>query len=155
MSDPVPCPPSPGGPRTESRSEPWSGPRSEPSSAPPAAARYPAAASLGDARSGVELARRLAEEAFARLGAETVLLTALEPDGALRLAGAHGLPARVVSGWARIPPHDGIGMVRAVRDGAALWTAGPPDLVLAGGAARPPGPCSCLPLAVAGRVVGA
>ncbi|MFC5187437.1 SpoIIE family protein phosphatase [Actinomadura harenae] len=127
----------------------------EPLPAPLAAARHLSAAALAEARTGDELARRLTEEALGWLGAESALVTALEPDGALRVAGAHGLPARVVSEWARIPPHTGIGLVRAVRGGVPLWGPDPEALVLVGAAARPRGPHSCLPLAVGGRVVGA
>lgn len=119
------------------------------------AARHLAAAAFAEARSGDELARRLAEEALGWLGAKMVLLTCLEPDGALRVAGAHGLPAHVVSEWARIPPHGNVGQIRAVRGGAPLWKADPAVVALVGAAARLPGPHSCLPLTVRGRVVGA
>ncbi|MEV5572122.1 SpoIIE family protein phosphatase [Spirillospora sp. NPDC052269] len=120
-----------------------------------AAARHLAAAAFTEARSGDELAQRLAEEALGWVGAESVLITSLEPDGALSVAGSHGLPAHAVSAWARIPPHADIGLVRAVCGGMPLWAADPSALVLVGAAARPPGPYSCLPLTVGGRVVGA
>ncbi|MFC4907629.1 GAF domain-containing SpoIIE family protein phosphatase [Actinomadura gamaensis] len=123
--------------------------------APLAAARHLAAAAFAEARTGDELARRLAEEALGWLGAEAALLTCLEPDGALRVAGAHDLPPHVVSEWARIPPHGNVGLVRAVRGGVPLWAADPALIALVGAAAHLPGPHSCLPLSVGGRVVGA
>ncbi|MFC9974466.1 SpoIIE family protein phosphatase [Spirillospora sp. NPDC127200] len=123
--------------------------------APLAAARHLAAAAFEAARSPDELALRLAEEALGWLGASAVLLTVLEPDGALRVAGAHALPAHVVSEWARIPPHCNVGLVRAVRSAAPLWEADPARLALVGAAARLPGPHSCVPLGAGGRVIGA
>ncbi|MFI6518941.1 SpoIIE family protein phosphatase [Spirillospora sp. NPDC050679] len=123
--------------------------------APLAAARHLAAAAFEAARSPDELALRLGEEALGWLGASAVLLTVLEPDGALRVAGAHALPAHVVSEWARIPPHCNVGLVRAVRSAAPLWEADAALLALVGAAARLPGPHSCVPLSAGGRVIGA
>ncbi|WP_344456736.1 SpoIIE family protein phosphatase, partial [Actinomadura kijaniata] len=102
-----------------------------------------------------ELARRLGAEALGWLGARAVLLTVLEPDGALRVAGAHDLPPHVVSEWARIPPHCNVGLVRALREGAPLWEADPRRLALVGAAAGLPGPHSCVPLVTGGRTIGA
>ncbi|MBW8483424.1 SpoIIE family protein phosphatase [Actinomadura parmotrematis] len=132
----------------------------EPAPAPvlgpaPFTAPHLAAAAFDAARSPDELARRLAEGALDGLGAQAVVLTVLEPDGALRLAGAHGLPAHVVSEWARIPPHRNVGLVRAVREGAPLWRADPARLALLGAAARLDAPHSCVPLRAGGRIVGA
>ncbi|WP_051466637.1 SpoIIE family protein phosphatase [Actinomadura oligospora] len=120
-----------------------------------AAARQLAGVAVAEARTGDELARRVAEEALGWLGAESVLVTSLEPDGALRIVGAHGLDAHVVSAWARIPPLGDIGLVRTVCGGVPLWSADPSALTLVGAAARRPGSHSCLPLSVGGRVVGA
>ncbi|WP_067472935.1 SpoIIE family protein phosphatase [Actinomadura hibisca] len=123
--------------------------------APLAAARHLAAAAFEAARGPDELALRLGEEALGWLGASAVLLTVLEPDGALRVAGAYALPAHVVSEWARIPPHCNVGLVRAVRSAAPLWEADPARLALVGAAAKLPGPYSCVPLNSGGRVIGA
>ncbi|MDL4776998.1 SpoIIE family protein phosphatase [Actinomadura xylanilytica] len=123
--------------------------------APLAAARHLAAAAFAACRSADELARRLTEEALGWLGAQSALLTLLEPDGALRVAGAHDLPAHVVSEWARIPPHSDIGLVRAVREATPVWSADPGALALVGAAAGHEGPHSCLPLVAGGRIIGA
>ncbi|WP_433338525.1 SpoIIE family protein phosphatase [Spirillospora sp. CA-294931] len=123
--------------------------------APLAAAWHLAAAAFAEARGADELARRVCEEALGWLGARAVLLTVVEPDGALRAAGSHGLPAQVVSEWSRIPPFEGIGLARAVRAARPLWSADPGALALVSGEAGLRGPCSCLPLDAGGRVLGA
>ncbi|GIG69989.1 ANTAR domain-containing protein [Phytomonospora endophytica] len=45
----------------------------------------------------------------------TVVLMLLDADGALRLAGASGLPSELRSRWSRVPPIEGLPMVEAVR----------------------------------------
>jgi serine phosphatase RsbU (regulator of sigma subunit) len=124
--------------------------------APPlSAARHLATAGFAEARTPDELASRLCADALARLGARGVLLAALEPDGALRLIGAHGLPAHIISEWARIPPHVDVALVRAVAAGAPLWDPDTTENTLVGASAGITGPRACVPLYADGRIFGA
>lgn len=80
------------------------------------AARYHLIASvLGTAADGDDVARLLCDEALGTTGATAVAIALLEPDGALRLAGTHGIPAQVASQWQRIPPQTSMPLTDAVQ----------------------------------------
>ncbi|GAA2250480.1 SpoIIE family protein phosphatase [Kitasatospora cystarginea] len=97
-----------------------------PSDGPPPAegfaARYHLAASaLASADGPDDLARLLHQYALSPLGAAAVVLALLEPDGALRLVGSHGVPAHQVSQWQRIPPRTAVPLTEAARLGTTVW----------------------------------
>ncbi|MFJ5228749.1 SpoIIE family protein phosphatase [Kitasatospora sp. NPDC088391] len=119
-----------------------------------------AAAALATAAGPDELAERLYRAALAPLGAQALALAVREPDGALRLVGAHGVTARRFSQWQRIPPQTGLPMTEAVRTGRPVWVedrtkfaARYPDL---GGDDLVPGTAVCaLPMRTGSRLLGA
>ncbi|MFI9270938.1 SpoIIE family protein phosphatase [Kitasatospora sp. NPDC052896] len=112
-----------------------------------------AAAALGAARTPDELARALHEVGLAPLAAGAVALTVLEPDGALRLVGSHGVPTHQLSQWQRIPPHTAVPSVRAARGGSPVWAEQAADPGHA--TSTVPGRSVCaLPLEIGGRTIG-
>ncbi|MFJ1756961.1 GAF domain-containing protein [Kitasatospora sp. NPDC088134] len=119
-----------------------------------------AAATLATAAGPDELAERLYRAALAPLGAQALVLAVREPDGALRLVGAHGVTARQFSQWQRIPPQTGLPLAEAVRTGRPVWAedraefaARYPDL---GGDDLVPGAAVCaLPMRADSRLLGA
>ncbi|MFD9128189.1 SpoIIE family protein phosphatase [Kitasatospora sp. NPDC059571] len=125
-----------------------------------AARRHLAAAALSAAATPDELARLLSEAALAPLGAAAVVLALLEPDGALRLTGSHGVDARRLSPWQRIPPIRTLPLTEAARLGTPVWVldraefaARYPDLA---GEDLVPGRTVCaLPLRTGGQTIGA
>lgn len=86
-----------------------------------------------------------------------VVLLLTEPDGALRLVAAAGLPAETRSQWTRIPPHVELPLTAAVREMTPVLLDGPGEIEQfpllrqiqpsAGGSAS-------LPLVIDGRAVG-
>jgi len=62
-----------------------------------------------------EIAEAVAASTLGWPAPATVVLMLLDADGALRLAGASGLPAELRSQWSRVPPIEGLPMVEAVR----------------------------------------
>lgn len=74
---------------------------------------------------GADEPNRLAEvlwsEGLRHLGVSAVILGVLEPDGAVRLLGVHGLPAVLVSAWQRVPGTLNVAFLRAVADNQPLW----------------------------------
>ncbi len=127
--------------------------------APGAARCHLVASALATARTPDELACVLHQEGLAGLGAASVALAGLEPDGALVLTGTYGVPAAQVSQWQRIPPQTPVPLVDVVRGSGVVWVASPDDFrrryPLTG---EPPmaGRAVCaLPLRTAGRTVGA
>ncbi|MEV0646699.1 SpoIIE family protein phosphatase [Phytomonospora sp. NPDC050363] len=58
----------------------------------------------------------------------TAVLMLLDVDGALRLAGASGLPTEARSQWSRVPPIEGLPMVEAVRLRRAVLITDPETL---------------------------
>ncbi|GAA3368630.1 SpoIIE family protein phosphatase [Streptomyces sannanensis] len=146
-------------------------PRPEPSydreTAPPAAlpetfaARYHLAASaLSTVGTPDDLARVLCQVALSPLGVRAAVLALLEPDGALRLVGSHGVSRHQLSQWQRIPPYTSVPLTEAVQRGTAVWVADPeefaaryPDLT---GDDVVPGRTVCaLPLRTGEQVIGA
>ncbi|MEU8132687.1 SpoIIE family protein phosphatase [Streptodolium elevatio] len=82
------------------------------------AARYHlVAAVLETADDGDDMARLLCEEALGSTEACMVAIALLEPDGALRLVGTHGVPAQVASQWQRIPPQTSVPLTDVVHSG--------------------------------------
>ncbi|MGW4379787.1 SpoIIE family protein phosphatase [Kitasatospora sp. NPDC004531] len=103
-----------------------------PAARPPARARrdaelatrfHLAAAAAATAANADELAERLHRAALAPLGAQAVAIALREPDGALRLVGAHGVSAGQLSQWQRIPPRTNVPLTEALRTGRAVWAA--------------------------------
>ncbi|WP_148283053.1 MULTISPECIES: SpoIIE family protein phosphatase [Kitasatospora] len=119
-----------------------------------------AAAALATAAGPDEAAERLHRAALGPLGAQALVLAVREPDGALRLVGAHGVSARQLSQWQRIPPHTRVPLTEAARTGRPVWVvdrsefaARYPDLT---GDDLVPGTTVCaLPLRAGGRLLGA
>jgi hypothetical protein len=68
-----------------------------------------------------QLARTLWADGLRQLGVTAVILGVLEPDGAVRLVGTHGLPAGLVSAWQRVPSTLNVAFLRAVADNRTLW----------------------------------
>ncbi|WP_431932246.1 ANTAR domain-containing protein [Micromonospora sp. RP3T] len=119
-----------------------------------AAGRYHLArAAMATARDANALAEMLAE-AVRHLGADSTLLGLLEPDGAVRLVGAYGLPRSVASLWQRAPGTVNMALLRAAVDGDTLWLTRDEARrrgydFIGGGAVR-----VCLPLRRAGHTIG-
>ncbi|GAA2577886.1 SpoIIE family protein phosphatase [Dactylosporangium fulvum] len=78
-------------------------------------------ARIAAARSYDEISEVLGTAPTARPAPSTVLLTLLDPDGAQRGVGAHGVAGEVRSRWSRIPPDPALPLVVAVRDAETLW----------------------------------
>ncbi|GAA2830168.1 SpoIIE family protein phosphatase [Kitasatospora paracochleata] len=125
------------------------------------AARFHLAASaLTSADTPDDLARLLHEVALAPLGVGAVVLALLEPDGALRITGSHGVPAQQLSQWQRIPPRTALPLAEAAHLGTTVWVdnredfaARYPDLP---GEDLIPGRTVCaLPLRTGRRLIGA
>ncbi|WP_457032484.1 ANTAR domain-containing protein, partial [Kitasatospora sp. P5_F3] len=128
---------------------------------PDFAARYHlASAALGSADTPDEVAALLTDASLAQLGVAAVALLVLEPDGALRLVGSHGVPAQQLSQWQRIPPQMSLPLTDAVRSGTPVWVrdrtefaARYPDLT---GEDLVPGETVCaLPLRTGEQLIGA
>jgi serine phosphatase RsbU (regulator of sigma subunit) len=80
------------------------------------------------AADGAELARTLASQVLAPLGAATVVLWLLEADGALSLLGEAGLSGGEASRWRHVPPQLDCPAQRVARGAADLWwPEGRPD----------------------------
>ncbi|QKW18133.1 SpoIIE family protein phosphatase [Kitasatospora sp. NA04385] len=117
-----------------------------------------AAAALATVTGPDEIAEHLHRTALGPLGAQALVLAVREPDGALRLVGAHGVTARRRSQWQRIPPHLRLPLTEAVRTGRPVWVIDRQEF-----AARypertddlVPGTTVCaLPLQAGGRLLG-
>ena len=111
-----------------------------------------------------ELAALLLSDTLAWSGAVEAAVALLQPDGALELAGAAGLPPRVVSQWRRIPPQLDCLLNAAVRDQAAVWAdpadgargSGPPVLGPVGSGGLAPNPVhAAVPLRLGRGLIGA
>ncbi|MFB7668520.1 SpoIIE family protein phosphatase [Kitasatospora sp. NPDC056138] len=168
-ADPLPESDSEPRPRAADPTPPTTGVRA--SGHPPAAASEPAtegfatryhlaASALASAAGPDDLARQLHEYALAPLGAAAVVLALLEPDGALRLVGSHGVPAHQLSQWQRIPPRTAVPLTEAAQLGTTVWVhsreefaARYPDLT---GEDLIPGRTVCAePLRTGRRLIGA
>ncbi|WP_412751595.1 ANTAR domain-containing protein [Krasilnikovia sp. M28-CT-15] len=82
---------------------------------------YLTCAAMSAARNGNELAGALQAEGLAQLGTTGVVLAVREADGAIRLAGFHGLPGTLASAWERVPGSLNVAFLRAVAEGNPLW----------------------------------
>ncbi|MFG2819697.1 SpoIIE family protein phosphatase [Kitasatospora sp. NPDC048365] len=119
-----------------------------------------AASALAAAETPDDLARALHEVALEPIGVGAVVLALLEPDGALRLTGSHGVSAHQLSQWQRIPPQTAVPLTEAAHLGTVVWVhdrtefaARYPDL---GGEDLIPGRTVCaLPLRSGHRISGA
>jgi PAS domain-containing protein len=69
-----------------------------------------------------ELADRLLDEGLGWLGADSVMLYRLEPDGALQLLACAGLPTQLASDWQRIPSALDVPMREAIITDRPVWT---------------------------------
>lgn len=98
------------------------------------------------ARGADELAGMLCRDDLLSPAPEAVLFAAVEPDGALRMIGSHGLPPHVVSAWARIPPNPTTALVQAVDSGRPLWPPRSRGSAFTGQGAGVTGERACLPL---------
>ena len=113
-----------------------------------------ACAAMAMAADAQELTEAAWNEALRPLGVSAVTVAVLEPDGAARLVGAHGLPSAVCSGWRRVPVELNVAYLRALAGGQPLWLSRADAVacglaVLGDGALR-----ACLPLEVNGRRLG-
>ncbi|MEV6927714.1 SpoIIE family protein phosphatase [Dactylosporangium sp. NPDC051485] len=81
-------------------------------------------ARIAAARSYDEICEVLSTAPTAWPAPSSVLLTLLDPDGAQRGVGTHGVPGEVRSRWSRIPPDPGLPLVVAVQDVETLWLSG-------------------------------
>ncbi len=99
---------------------------------PPAPARPPAlealqsqhqlvAARISSANSYQEIADAVADTSTGWAEPSVVVLTLLEPDGALRLVASHGLSAATRSQWGRIPPHLDVPLVATAHRRTPVW----------------------------------
>ncbi|WP_307831591.1 ANTAR domain-containing protein [Nucisporomicrobium flavum] len=85
-------------------------------------ARYHlACAALSAAADPSELAEVAWSEGLRHIGVTAVLLAVLEPDGAVRLVGTHGLPKGLASAWQRVPGTLKVAFLSAVVSGRPLW----------------------------------
>ncbi len=82
-------------------------------------------ARIGAARSYDEIAEAFSTASTGWPQPDSMILTLLDPDGAQRIAGAHGLSSDARSQWSRIPPDPALPMVIAVRDRETIWLADP------------------------------
>jgi PAS domain S-box-containing protein len=82
----------------------------------------PGVAAMQRSEDGDELARLLVDEALGWSGAGGAAVALLQPDGALEIVGAAGLPASWVSQWRRIPPAADCLLTRALREGEPAWS---------------------------------
>lgn len=78
-------------------------------------------AAMSGADDANQLAHRLWADGLRHLGVTAVILGVLEPDGAVRLVGTHGLPAGLVSAWQRVPSTLKVAFLRAMADNRPLW----------------------------------
>ncbi|MFJ4681608.1 SpoIIE family protein phosphatase [Kitasatospora sp. NPDC088783] len=119
-----------------------------------------AAAALTTATDPDELAERLHRAALDPLGAQALVLAVCEPDGALRLVGAHGVSSRQLSQWQRIPPRTRVPLTEAVRTARPVWVTDRREFAARypeqDGDDLVPGTTVCaLPLHAGGRLLGA
>jgi PAS domain-containing protein len=70
-----------------------------------------------------ELASRLLDAGLGWLGADSIMLYRLEPDGALQLLSCAGLPAQLASDWQRIPSVLDVPMREAIITDRPIWTS--------------------------------
>jgi len=87
----------------------------------------------------------------------SVVMLLVEPDGALRLVSAVGLPAETRSQWTRIPPHVDLPLTEAVRTRVPVLLDGPEQSArfsLLRQIQPSEGGSASLPLVVDGRAVG-
>ncbi|MEH1127167.1 SpoIIE family protein phosphatase [Micromonospora sp. CPCC 206061] len=110
------------------------------------------------ARDHDELAEALAVAAPGWPQPRAVSICGLEPDGALRLLGAHGLTVLQRSQWTRMPPQLEVPVTRAVRCRAPV-VASTPDVVkqefpALADSANPPAAAVALPLTDGEDIVG-
>jgi serine phosphatase RsbU (regulator of sigma subunit) len=80
-------------------------------------------ARIASARTFDEVAQVLREGSESWPVPAVTVITLLEPDGSLHLAGSAGLSESARSQWTRIPPFVEVPLVRAVRDGEPLLLA--------------------------------
>jgi PAS domain-containing protein len=78
-------------------------------------------AAMANAGDGNGLAEALWADGLRHLGVTAVVLGVLEPDGAVRLVGVHGLPAALTSAWQRVPGTLNVPFLRAVVENRSLW----------------------------------
>jgi len=111
---------------------------------------------------GDELAQLLLADVLAWSGAAEVAISLVQPDGALELVGAAGLPPRTVSQWRRIPPQVDCLLNTAVQSGTAVWAdttadwSGPALLGWPGSGAAPANPVhAAAPVRVGRDLIGA
>jgi PAS domain-containing protein len=98
-----------------------------------------AIAAVRSAHTVSELVERLLGEGVGWLEPSAVMLYTPEPDGALRLAAAAGLPAQVASDWQRIPSPVNTPVREAITTGQPIWLDGAAAhgfTLIGGGAAR-------------------
>ncbi|GAB2584810.1 hypothetical protein Aab01nite_53700 [Paractinoplanes abujensis] len=122
---------------------------------PELAARYHlSCAAMAAAADANELAETMWTHGVQQLGAHAVMLTIVEPDGAVRLVGAHGLPATVVSAWHRVPGSLKVAFLRTAAEGRPWWISRAEAAALGyefigDGQMR-----ACLPMRLADHVLG-
>ncbi|MBV9847950.1 MAG: SpoIIE family protein phosphatase [Kutzneria sp.] len=80
-----------------------------------------AEAAIHAASNGTVLAQAVFTEALVPLGATAVAVWVLQPDGALRLVGEHGLGPAEASRWCHVPPQLDSPQQRVVTSGQPLW----------------------------------
>jgi PAS domain-containing protein len=109
---------------------------------------------LEAATDGDAVASALWVNGLRELGANAVLLGVLEPDGAVRLVGTHGLAPELVRAWTRTPSTLNVAYLRAVATGRPLWISRQEATergwhLLGAGELR-----ACLPLHETGQIFG-
>ncbi|WP_157845582.1 SpoIIE family protein phosphatase [Kitasatospora phosalacinea] len=119
-----------------------------------------AAAALATATDPDEVAEHLHRTALGPLGARALALAVREPDGALRLVGAHGVAAQQLSQWQRIPPRTRVPLTEAARTGRPVWVVDRREFAtrypgLTGDDLVPGTAVCALPLHAGGRLLGA
>ncbi|HKD96009.1 MAG TPA: SpoIIE family protein phosphatase [Micromonosporaceae bacterium] len=100
-----------------------------------------------------DLAAVLHDKGLATVGAEAVVIFAVEPEGALRIVGGHGWPERTRRDWRHTPSGVATDVGRAVRTGVPLLLDGAgdePDVHIGPGPRR-----AVYPLRAGNRVAGA
>jgi serine phosphatase RsbU (regulator of sigma subunit) len=112
----------------EKRTAESAAPRQATTSRPPEVAALQAqhqllSARIASARSYDEIAEALGTASTGWPAPSTVVLTLLDPDGAQRMVGTHGLSGEVRSQWSRIPPDPALPMVIAIQEREAIWLA--------------------------------
>jgi hypothetical protein len=88
----------------------------------------------------------------------SVVLTLVEPDGALRLVASRGIPAETASQWTRIPPQVEVPLTGAARAGTPVLLSDPEQVreayPLVEAISRTAGALAALPVVHGGRLIG-